>query len=728
MEDELATFANGQVKDDEPIVHPVDWRLVENRLCSVCSSITAQSEVLDLIANDQQPNTPVVETWPHHVDVQSLKNAMWRGCHLCCLLYVQCGEALAWYIDIQDFGLPDGQLHLYLSTRSNTKLPHPRGSPRFHFEFGLGRPNQKDNKIRPHEPLLLERELPDQRPKMNESFLNASLGSKASLDVAHKWLSTCVRDHKHCANNSNFPEYLPRRLLKVTGTFENPRIQLVEVTNDTSREVAYMTLSYRWGGTQSTLRKENYISYLESIPFEELPRTLKDAAKITLRMGYNHLWIDALCIIQDDPSDWNEAMNMNYIYGNSICTISALSARSSADPCLPNRSPLNYQSCKLRTARGNILSLVSWRARKVIEYSQPDSPLTTLHRRGWTVQERVLTPRNLCFSWQQIYWQCCEASFSELDDTNQNTAGSPFFRTQFRKRTLSEKPLAESVVIRQAFLGSKATDRDSVNLDGWHEAWWRLVENDYTLADLTKKEDRWPAISGIVHVLEATTRISIIAGLWKPFLMVDLLWSAQNLAIKGQRIDNGQPTWSWLSVTSPVYQEPIEWRDSIPDDGRFAGAIISICEDDAREIHLDSLPYYWAPTMYYLVVEGPMTKFPDITQGKIPFEERTERPFITSADPLSKIVAKSLITGYEYWYADYDFPLEELQDAWVLQWTRQEFWRTKSSQHREKHISGLIVRPMDREESRWCRLGRFRVSYVGKKGKPIGPTRRINLF
>jgi len=69
----------------------------------------------------------------------------------------------------------------------------------------------------------------------------------------------------------------------------------------------YVALSSSWG-TELPLRttKETLDKYCEEIPFEDFPKTLHDALHVTRGMGLQYIWIDALCIIQDDENDWQE--------------------------------------------------------------------------------------------------------------------------------------------------------------------------------------------------------------------------------------------------------------------------------------------------------------------------------------------------------------------------------------------------------------------------------------
>lgn len=97
--------------------------------------------------------------------------------------------------------------------------------------------------------------------------------------------------------------------------------------------------------------KENLQSYKDTIPWTDLPATLKDAAIATYRIGLRYLWIDSMCIIQDHPDDRkNEIRRMAHVYTHAHFTIVAMRGRSAGDGFLHARplpsgaSSLRYQS------------------------------------------------------------------------------------------------------------------------------------------------------------------------------------------------------------------------------------------------------------------------------------------------------------------------------------------------------------------------------------------------
>jgi hypothetical protein len=51
------------------------------------------------------------------------------------------------------------------------------------------------------------------------------------------------------------------------------------------------------------LTRDNIESLHEDIPIEKLCKTFKDALLVTRSLELEYLWIDSLCIIQDDDDD-----------------------------------------------------------------------------------------------------------------------------------------------------------------------------------------------------------------------------------------------------------------------------------------------------------------------------------------------------------------------------------------------------------------------------------------
>jgi len=89
----------------------------------------------------------------------------------------------------------------------------------------------------------------------------------------------------------------------------------------------HVALSYCWGKDTSHIvatTKTNLQSYQHAVRVVDLPRTVQDAIQVCAGLGASYIWVDALCIIQDDPDDWaREAATIVDVYANLLITISA---------------------------------------------------------------------------------------------------------------------------------------------------------------------------------------------------------------------------------------------------------------------------------------------------------------------------------------------------------------------------------------------------------------------
>jgi Heterokaryon incompatibility protein (HET) len=90
----------------------------------------------------------------------------------------------------------------------------------------------------------------------------------------------------------------------------------------------YMTLSHRWGQTEVIKLTTATIDRMRNgIPISELPVLYQDAVTACRKLGTRYIWIDSLCIIQDQEQDWiHEASTMGRVYSNSLCNIEAAHA------------------------------------------------------------------------------------------------------------------------------------------------------------------------------------------------------------------------------------------------------------------------------------------------------------------------------------------------------------------------------------------------------------------
>ncbi|KAF2122414.1 heterokaryon incompatibility protein-domain-containing protein, partial [Lophiotrema nucula] len=110
----------------------------------------------------------------------------------------------------------------------------------------------------------------------------------------------CIDEHQHPLSAE--PNFVPMRLLKLEA--KAGRVHNLRLVADMEQAVQYLAMSYCWGGEQNQkTTTANLKEKQQSISFDTLPRTLQDAVEVTAGLVYEYIWIDSLCIIQDDEAD-----------------------------------------------------------------------------------------------------------------------------------------------------------------------------------------------------------------------------------------------------------------------------------------------------------------------------------------------------------------------------------------------------------------------------------------
>ncbi|KAF1948437.1 HET-domain-containing protein [Byssothecium circinans] len=257
----------------------------------------------------------------------------------------------------------------------------------------------------------------------------------------------------------------------------------------------------------------NVDRWLDRIPWTELPKTFQEAINIVRLLGERYLWIDSLCIIQNDEIDWEEqSIQMATIYQNAYLTLAA----SKATDCTGglHNSSNRYQETILQSQGedGQALSAI---ARRHIPhfyhgFAQP-CLLTTwqsadsigqfpLLLRAWVLQERLLSPRILHFGPAELLWECCEHFTCECRDGLDNQQPEYYPKYQYSRSLLT-------------------TSAD------FRSAIWRNIVEAYSRLSITKIEDRLPALQGIAcQLFDDWTPSKVLSGLWEATLLRDLLW------------------------------------------------------------------------------------------------------------------------------------------------------------------------------------------------------------
>jgi hypothetical protein len=191
--------------------------------------------------------------------------------------------------------------------------------------------------------------------KYSEPDLSTETSSPESQKLAIQWFQQCTTSHKKCNSFENEMGWTPTRLLDLNSSTTTHDISLVETNNLASTDLSYMALSHCWGNSPMlTLQLGNLNEFRRAIEFKRLPKTFQDAILAVKWFDIRYLWIDSLCIIQDDTEDWRtESQRMKDVYKNAIGVIAATGGSSSSSGCFFARNPVAIQPFKACIIRGD---------------------------------------------------------------------------------------------------------------------------------------------------------------------------------------------------------------------------------------------------------------------------------------------------------------------------------------------------------------------------------------
>ena len=347
------------------------------------------------------------------------------------------------------------------------------------------------------------------------------------VNLIRTWIKCCDSRHRgHC------------RSLKERHRITWPRtIRLVDTQRgcliSSSGGERYIALSYVWGSvganahmfhttqkTVSNYEKDGALNIEGGQVY--IPQTIKDAMRLVNLLGQRYLWVDCLCIVQDDHESMNSNIGrMDTIYANAYFTIIAADG-DNADYGLRGigggSQPRHISQSIIEYGPGKqVIGL----AFNMVEYS-------VWSKRGWTFQEKLFSQRKLIFSNGLARWMChctewCEDVAAEA-------------------RAITGPGYCEDL----SAVGAHAL---RLAMDPSFTEYAQLVE-DYSDTQLTHGEDILRAFSGITSALSRTFVGGFHCGLPEMFFDLALLWqprtpNSRRMVPKDQSTNDYFPSWSW---------------------------------------------------------------------------------------------------------------------------------------------------------------------------------------
>ena len=335
---------------------------------------------------------------------------------------------------------------------------------------------------------------------------------------------------------------MPTRVLEILEPGTPGRVRI----NERAKPDAYAVLSYCWGGPQKlSLTKSRLGAGTLIFAKNELPATIRDAVQVTEELGLRFLWVDALCIVQDDPQDKAAEISvMADIYASGTVTIMASRSSSVEEGFLHSRFPFgptaSDQAIKLafRTRTGKQGSV--WAVDHQFWRKEPEEPL---NKRGWALQEYLLSPRILSYGRFHTTWICNkQPQHSDLlalgSDGLTSTPLSPSYQQVARMR-------GDMLEINRP----PNSDRRQTPKRVLARLWYDMVSN-YMGRELTYSTDRLAGLAAVAQRTHSVLEEEYLAGLWSGSMLKGLLWRHRG-RLSPRPTEYCAPSWSWASAPVP---------------------------------------------------------------------------------------------------------------------------------------------------------------------------------
>ena len=341
---------------------------------------------------------------------------------------------------------------------------------------------------------------------------------------------------------------MPKRILRVSTATQGVYVVQLQEEVDAA---PYAALSYCWGGdqphktTKARLQVSNPI-----LRWDHLPKSIQDAVKVTVDLGILYLWVDSLCIAQDDEKELAlQIAEMPRIYTQAIMVVMASRATRANEGFLGDID-LN-QEAELRArlpfqCPGGLLGSAFLRCQEKSHDPEP------IDYRAWCFQEYYLSQRMLTFGSLQNRWVCPSTYLMSSSINIGRFTNGWKWQQDANDSRLNVLELHHET--QKHFNTYSVTAIESEREALPRDKWYTLV-GTYTRRSLSFTKDRILAISGIAEIISPAMNDEYLAGHWKRSLSRELMWHmlTGHARLSPRPSEYQGPSWSWTATNGEAY-------------------------------------------------------------------------------------------------------------------------------------------------------------------------------
>jgi hypothetical protein len=464
-------------------------------------------------------------------------------------------------------------------------------------------------------------------------------------DLPALWDNACTRFHDGPCESSPLNSLAS---IRPTWLVDVRRHCLVRAPDRCS----YVALSYVWGQQRTLETLQSNQEQLQQpgslfLPTWQPPiaTTIRDAMGVVKLLGKRYLWVDTLCIVQDDASGKHkELVRMGAIYANASITIMAVQGE--------------HANSGLRGFRGiseprKLRQVVHVLADEVRAIQYPIEPkhyeLAYEHSvyatRGWTYQEHLLSRRKLIFDGDSVRWECPAAIWRE------HVEFAPGLH-----------PIHNDITNCQSLFGSLVPDFNT----------FQGILRNYNTRDFTYPEDALNAFAGMSSAMGWSVGGNLVSGLPVASFDTFLVWQPEKKVLRRAARAPEQkhclPSWSWAGWSGSVTLDVTSASDFIRNCPRIG----SWGSSSARVTRLVSWKYHLTPESPGISIqpsilecreswrEGRGDHAPGWTRHAVSENPEAKYKISDPGSPSLYFFKHPMHPGFEFWYP---IPLPGQQDT-----------------------------------------------------------------